>query len=386
MPDSIERRSSAKKKGLTVVEVAIVASITLLLGIFLMGMSAGLFFNTTLDLTNETDRNIQLLRGLLLIEAINYTETNGVEYATIIVRNIAKQPIDLTVTRIELLSKENVMYGSRPSAGYGNLTKLSIGESASLEAPTCPQCLKGDILIYRVWYISSASYNEEQPLLSLNDMLFVESRIVKPVGPVPPPRCPLPRDWVLLDKVDPVTDVELGEMHSLNRVYIRPIFASESADLDIFVRIREVIGGKQGEGSRTIRVPTHSDVSIPGQYAGIQVPFIITVSSDWPITPSTWFFDGIPNKIHVSGIFLQWYERDRNVYSVMIELGAGSRGNYSVSIVLRDCNQDILARGSSTVKVGPGMYSATTFIAFPDPVSFDQIYYVETDVEEIRGG
>ncbi|MEN2975345.1 MAG: hypothetical protein ABDH32_07210 [Candidatus Caldarchaeales archaeon] len=348
-----------------------------------MGISAGLFSNTTLDLTEETDRNIQLLRGLLLIEAVNYTETDGVEHAEITVRNIAKQPIDLTITRIELLSAENVLYGSIPSTGFGNLTKLGIGNSSTLEAPTCPQCQRGDTLVYRVWYISSASYNEEQPLLSLNDMLYVEIKIVKPVGTVPPPICPLSQSWVLVDKVDPITDVEAGEIYSTNKIYVRPVFASQSGEVEIIVRAQEIVGGRQGSGSRIVTIPTHNDIPITGQYAGIKVPFLITVSSEWPMIQGSWLFDGIPRKIHVSGIHLQWFERDKNVYSVMIELGAGEEGIYRVSIVLRNCNKDILQSASSTINVMPGMYSITTFIGLSSPVSFDQIYYVETSIAEI---
>lgn len=383
--------SRLRNKGLTVVEITIIASLTLVLGLFLLGISAGLFSNATLDLTKETDKNIQELRSQLLLEAVNYTLINDVERAFIIVRNIAKQQISLTVTKIDLYSvsrdevRGEIVYKYRGSipATFGNLTKLSIGESKVLEAPTCPQCERGIELIYKVWYIPSNFYDENDPFKHIGEMMYTQASIIKPVGSVAPPICPLPENWVLIDKVDPVTIVDLGEMHPVNRVYIKPAFASRVTELDLFVKIQEINGGREGYGHARTLVPTYNDVPIVGQYAGLQVPFTVTIYSDWSTIPSTWFFDGIPGKIHVSGATLLWLERGRVVYSVMIELGAGSIGNYEVSVALKDCNRNVIAKGFVKVKVIEGMRTITTFIDLDKMVKFDQIYYIETSIKEL---
>lgn len=386
------KRTKLKNKGLTVIEVTIIASITLVLGLFLLGISTGLFFNTTLDLTKETDKGVQKLRGLLLIEAINYTLTDNVERALVVVRNIAKQPIDLTVTKIDLYSVSRneasgeTIYkyqGSIPRTTFGNLSKLGIGKSETLEAPTCPGCRMGTELIYRVWYVPSSLYDEKDPFKYVSEMTYAQASIIKPVGEAAPLACPLPQDWVLVDKVDPITIVELGEMHPVNKVYIKPAFASYATYLDVFVSVQEVGGGRGGYGFGRIPVPAYNDIPISGEYAGARAPFTITISSDWSMIPGVWYFDGLYGEIHVSGITLLWLERGRVVYSVMVELGAGSSGNYEVLVTLKDCNLNVVAKGSSIVKVLEGMRSITTFIDLDRMVRFDQVYVVETSIRKL---
>jgi len=384
-----ERLKRLKRKGLTVVEVVVIASIVLALGIFLMMYSAGLFSATALDLTEQTDRNIQLLRGILLIEGVDYhVGEDGRDIAEIYVRNIAKYSIDLTVTRIELLVSNEVLHDAIPrgSYGFGNLTKLRIGERAKLSAPVCNECQKGEKLIYRVWYISSALYNVDNPLLSISDMLYVEVKIVKPIGAEAVLKCPIPSDnWIMIDYVDPVTGAIFGRISSLNPVVnIRPGLASiQAEDMPFTVTVTEIEGGRTGTGSRPIDVPTVRLERVQGDYGGLQTPYRITISSDWNIIQREWVLDGIPGKIHVSGIFLQWSRIDRIIEGIMLELGYGEVGNYKVKVTLKDCDGDTLYTSSINATVNEINVFEVRFIPVSGPTRFDQVYYVETKVEEL---
>ncbi|MCX7796954.1 MAG: hypothetical protein N2380_10635 [bacterium] len=375
-----------KKKGLTVVEVAVIASLTLILGLFLMGISAGLFFNTTLDLTEETDRNIQLLRGILFIENVKYSEINGEEYAYLYLRNIAKQYIDLTVVRVELIiSRNNTLYDSIPDTptGFGNLTKLKTGEKKIIESPICPSCMKGEVLIYRVWYISSDMYNVENPLMSINDMLYVEAKIAKPIGAEMSLKCPLPRDnWVIVDYVDPVTGAMFGRISSLDPVIsIRPSLASTQAnDVSFTITVREIEGAGSGSGSATLNIPTIRLERIRGVYGGLQTPMKIFVYSDWNIIQKEWVLGGIPEKIHVSSVFLQWSRVDRTLEGIMLELGYGEVGSYTVTIILKDCEQDVIQTFSLPISVDKINEFEVKFIPVSTQIRIDQVYFVETIV------
>lgn len=375
------------KKGLTVIEVAVISSIVIALGIFLMLYSAGIFTTTTYDLTKEVDRNIQLLRGILLVESVEYGEEDGGEYARIHVRNIAKHPIDLTITRIELLISESRLYDSLPKSplGFGNITKLEIGEKKILDAPTCPPCRKGQNLTYRVWYISSSLYNVENPLLSVSDMLYVEFKTIKPIGIAEVLKCPLPNDnWIVVDYVDPATGAIFGRISELEpAVYIRPSFASsQSSGMSFTVTVIEDKTGRSGSGTTRLDVPSVRLERVPGNFGGLQTPLKIIVSSSWNIIQREWFLDGIPEKLHVSGIYLQWSRIDRILEGIMLELGLGERGDYVVNIVLRDCYGDVLQVLSTEIKVERINDFEIRFIPISNYIRLDQIYHIETKVIE----
>ncbi len=383
------------KKGLTVIEVAVISSMVIALGIFLMLYSAGIFANTTYDLTKETDRNIQLLRGILLIESVQYGEENGEEYAKIHVRNIAKQAIDLTITRIELLISNDRFYDSLPKTpyGFGNLTKLINGEKKILDAPTCPSCHKGENLTYRVWYISSSLYDVENPLLSVSNMLYVEFRMIKPIGAVEVLKCPLPTsNWIMVDYVDPATGAIFGRISTLEpAVYIRPSLASNQIeDMPFTVIVMEDETGRSGSGTASLDVPSIRLERISGTFGGLQTPLRIIVGSSWDVIQREWFLDGLPNetlnslKLHVSGIYLQWSRIDRTLEGIMLELGLGEKGNYNVRVILRDCYKDVLQDSTITVEVERINDFEIRFIPVSNSVRLDQIYYIETKIEEKR--
>ena len=354
-----------------------------------MMYSAGLFTTTTGDLTEETGRNIQLLRGILLIEAVDYySGEDGGDVADIYVRNIAKYPIDLTVTRIELIISNDVLHDYVPKsfAGFGNLTKLRMGENASLSAPVCNQCKKGEILIYRVWYISSSMYNVENPLMSVNDMLYVEAKIIKPIGGGSALKCPIPSDnWVMIDYVDPITGAIFGRISSLSPVIsIRPSLASsQSDDLSFTVTATEIEGGGSGSGSAEIDIPTARLERVVGDYENLQVPLRVTVTSNWNVIQKEWIFGGISGKLHISGIYLQWSRLDKILEGVLLELGYGETGNYRVKITLRDCDGEVLMATSIYINVERTNDFEARFIPIPDPIRFDQVYSIETEVEKL---
>lgn len=352
--------------------------------------SAGIFTSTTYDLTRETDRNIQLLRGILLIEAVEYGEEYGVEYAKIHVRNIAKQEIDLTVTRIELFLGDR-FYDSFPKSpqGFGNLTKLKMGEKKILDAPTCPPCQRGQNLTYRVWYISSSLYDVENPLLSVSNMLYIEFKTIKPIGIAEVLKCPLPTDnWIVVDYVDPATGAIFGRISELEpAVYIRPSLASSQInDMPFTVTVIEDNTGKSGSGTTNIDIPSVRLERISGSFGGLQTPLRIIVSSSWNIIQREWFLDGIPEKLHISGIYLQWSRIDRMLEGIMLEIGLGKTGSYRMSVILKDCYGDILQVLSTNVKVERTNDFEIRFIPVSNSIRLDQIYYVETDVEEVAGG
>ena len=112
----------------------------------------------------------------------------------------------------------------------------------------------------------------------------------------------------------------------------------------------------------------------------------ITVSSDWNLIQREWVLGGIPGKIHVSGVFLQWSRIDRTIEGIMLELGYGEVGRYIVKVTLKDCYGDTLYTTSINVNVDEINVFEVRFIHVSESIRFDQVYYVETEVEELPGG
>lgn len=391
------RLPGRRRSGLTVVEVAIIASITLSLGIILMLFAAGWAQGSLLDLTRETDVNVEALRSALVIESMSYDSEAGEVNLT--VRNVSKHDISLTAYRLELRSLENDTVYASMSLGLN----LSQGEVAEIDdAPTCwdamsPQladdCLQTKQLVYRVYYIPTHLLDEGR--LTSRTILYVDLSFVNPFLVSPPPVCPLPENWVIVDILDPVTNIESGKIHPFSgkgKIWVRLPLASESAtiDLDIYVEeVRESGHPKSGSGSETVDIPSQDEYEVYGDYDSLGAPFRIRLSSDsYQVIPEEWVFAGRltnPNnaKVHVSGIVLFWETEDRTINNVMLEMGADSQGDYRVIVRFKDCTGAVVATASREVHFLPGTSTANIFLEIEEKVRFDQVYVVETEVEEL---
>lgn len=375
--------SKRLRRGLTIVGALALAGLTLAVGIILFGVAAGWFQTSLRDVTREADKDIQIIRSAIVIEAANYTADES--YITL--RNIGGT--DVVILRIEILSSDGQIYNATPTEGYTNLTTLRHGERQSIESPRCSVCTLYEPITIRVWYVSASLFNPESPEEAVDKAQFVEWRLLSPTGSLPQPTCPLPNhDWLFLDYVDPVAYVSSGKI-AWNQIRLRSVIASRVDDVSTRVTVTELTGWhRTRSGSGTLRSVSNEIQLINAYASGLQIPVEITVESneaDWTIIQKKWIFGGIPYKAHVSDILLIWSEKDRTVYAALLTLGVGQTGRYRVTVTLKDCNEDILVQEETIVNIPSDLSTPTsddTFISFSHPVRFDQIYYIETSVRE----
>jgi len=149
------------KLGMATIGVIIIAAITLTLGLFIMYLAASWVQTYGVNITGEFDKYTQLMRAILVIEAMNYSD----EKSTIYARNVSKYNISITICRIELYSsRRSLIVNATPPNGIGELAKLSrIGDSAGIDAPTCTYCEPGEELVYRIWYAPSEILEKMNP-------------------------------------------------------------------------------------------------------------------------------------------------------------------------------------------------------------------------------
>ena len=349
-----------------------------------MFIAAGWAQSSILNLTQETDANIQALRSALIIEEINYT------YGQIIVRNIADYNVSLTVMKIALFKEDGTLIESIPQNGFTSLANLTKGQAAQLNAPTCNTCNRGERLKYRIWYIPTELL--EKGLFKSTYILYVESSFINPIGPHTQPACPLPNKWTLIDMVDPVTWISgqdggvIASFYGRGKVWIKAPLASDNETINFRVTVEEIGSGRSGSGSDDVEVPSENQYAIYGTYNGLKVPFKITLSSpDTNVIPHTWVFGGKKSNwgrvhAHVSGIVIFWRDEDRKVENVMLEMGADEWGTYRVTLKLKDCNDAILYQRTKLVEFKPGSNTLNVFFRVSPALDFDQIYIVETEV------
>jgi len=387
------------RRALTIVETTVVAAIVLSLGILLMYFAADWAQGSMLDLTEETDINIEALRSALVIEAINYNPE--LETVNLTIRNISKFNISLTVYRIELRSAEDDELFSAVDLPPTEDYTISQGEVLEVQAPTCgdassqelaQECLQTDKLLYRAYYIPSTLL--EKGVLTSRTILYIDSGFVNPFLTLPPPRCPLPDQWAIIDIVDPVTYIQNGRIASYQgrgKVWVRAPLASHNTtiELDILVEeIRQSGNAKSGSGSEDIAVPSPNEYEVFGDYSTLGTPFRITITSpDVQVIPREWVFAGKLDPsgmahVHVSGIVLFWKTEDRTINNVMLEMGADRQGDYIVRIRFIDCTGAVLGESSRDIHFLPGTSTANLFLEIDPPVKLDQVYIVETEVEE----
>lgn len=371
------------KKGDTLVGAVLLAALTVGVGIFILGVASGWLGVTLQSSTGETNRAVLLVKtsAQLSFEGVHYSS----DVRRIIVRNIADVPI--TVTRVEIATPAGTLKASYPSSGFAEIAELAPGDNATLEGavvPVCGSCLPLETLRLRVWYVASALFREDNPVLSADEMRYVETVFVYPPGGVAS-RCPLPSSWMTVDVVDPVTIFDLGKIppQPNNKIYARFPYASASADVRVDLQVINA-SGALGLASSTVSTHGNDMQAFSGSIGGFQVPLRVTIlAAGFNVLQREWVFGGIPGKAHASGVTL-WTDASWVVDVVEIELGINDLvgGRYMVTVVLHDCNGDIIVSRSVTTTIPIGVFTDSVFIDIPATLLTD-IARVEIIVQEV---
>ncbi|GBC70960.1 hypothetical protein HRbin02_00734 [Candidatus Calditenuaceae archaeon HR02] len=371
-----------RRRGDTVIGAILLTALTVGAGVFILAVATGWLGVSLQSSTSEANRAVLLVKtsAQLNFERVFYT---GV-VRNVTVRNIADVPI--TITRIEIVSPSGVLKASYPASGFTRIGEVQPQQAIELDSgvvPACSSCTSFETLRMRIWYVASSLFDDANPMISVDEMRYVESVFVHPpVGA--PARCPLPPNWMMVDVVDPVTYTDSGKIPPSpnNRVYVRFPFASSSGTATVDLQVVNATGEY---GFATNTVPTISNVLQPfaGSFAGFQVPLTVRVlSADYTILQQEWVFGGIPGKAHASGVTL-WSDANKNVNVVEVELGVNDvvGGNYRVTVTLYDCNGAQILSRSITVRIPVGIFTDSVFIDIPSTPLTD-IKRVVIGVEE----
>jgi len=378
-------------RGDTTIGMVIVVALTVAMGFFIWGFTLGWFGVSLSDLTNNLNRAVLQVKttAQLSIELLNYTSFGRNAF----LRNIASVPV--TLTRVEIVTPDGIVLASHPANGYVNLTKVLPGKNTTLSEsniPLCNSCVGGEKLKFRVWFVATSLFNEENPLISVDEMKFVETIFVYPGGGTPS-ACVIPEGtkWLMVDLVDPVTYTDTGKIPPSpnDKLFLRIPFASHSEQTLVYVGVVNATG-EVGGASAT--VPSISNVihELRGSLANFQVPLNITISaSGFEVVQREWYLGGIPGKAHASGVQLWWSvdmaTKARVVDLIQVELGVNdlTGGNFSVSVELRDCRGMLLFNNTNRVSIPRGIFTDTVFFDISPPVKMDDVYKVAVVVREV---
>jgi hypothetical protein len=392
------------------VSTAVLASVTVALGILLMAVSFNWFGASATDLTQKTDRAIHLVRtsGMLVFEMVKYPL--AVEERSVTLRNVAK--VDLCVVRLELIRADGSIGGQYPTppqrwlrcGGAGGFNPIPPKGSLTITGdrlPSCPDCFFAERVKLRVWYIALNVYDQDNPEVSADEMQFVETLIIYP-GLASPEACVPPEGApsVFLASMDPLTRASdpPGEIPSdrPDKLYVsfrhaKPLTSTPQTFTFAFT-------GSDSSGSLTgdLRVDISSEQRVSGPMASIRAPFTVTASSGtYTVIPNTFYFgaynDPSAGLIHVSGIglitqFRTWIGSDPIVTTVVVELAKqnfDAVATVPIRIRLIDCNGNVLADvGPRTVTVPAGVEFDRFFVDLPSsqPVLAFKVYTVEVRV------
>ncbi len=378
-----------------VISSVILAAITLAVGLLLVSLATSWFAINATDTTQKTDKEIAIVRtsGLLAFELVRYTSREDLRL--IVLRNIS--PLDLCVTRIELIRQDGSLGGAWPSppdrwvaCGSGGLDPISPQEKAELtssELPTCSSCFFGERTRIRVWYIARTLYDNANPELVADKMRYVETLIIYPGTRIGSP-CALPEDtkWAAFTSIDPMTNYLTGAFSNPpnNRFsvlisYARPLtlstqqFEFQLADQDSYQTL-----------TADLRVGVTYEQSVGG-VIGIGTPFDLSVvgSSYIPI-PSHFKFGALPDRrAHVSGIglitqYISYISDQPVVTTIQVEIGKHDEPmTLRINVILKDCMGSLLADLSRTISLPEGAQWETTYLDLPEPLDITDVYYVE---------
>lgn len=360
----------------------ILAAITVGVGIFLLAVSSGWLGITLQTSTDEANKAILLVKtsAQLSFEAVNFTNVEK----TIILRNIAD--VRVTVTKIEIVTPEGALKASYPNMGFLKLAELPPRGSAKLDAsviPTCPACQPLETLRLRVWYVASTLFNEENPLISADEMRYVETVFVYPPGGAVA-KCPLPANWMTVDVMDPVTYTDLGRIPHPpnNKIYVRFPYASSGTFVSVDLQVLNA-SGQYGFATKTVPTISNEMHGFTGSFGGFQVPLRIEVlAAGFNVLQREWRLGGIPNKAHASSVTL-WSNAEKIVSVVEVELGVNDLlgGRYRVTVTLYDCNGDLIASRFTIINIPRGVFADSVFVDVPSTLLTD-IARVDVTVEE----
>lgn len=307
------------RNGITIVEAVVISAITVTLGFALLFIASGWAQVFMLDLTEKTDEYVQSFRSLLLVENINYTESKR----EVIVRNVSKWDISLTIKEIEIL--ENGMVIKRI---HEHVT-LERSEYANLPLPV--DCEHGKDLTIRIKYIPTALFEKSYPIF------VTERNFTCPISKIST-ICELPSRWVFVDVVDPVTSPsgEFSEIYPI--VWVRAPLSSSTGEEYLELNIRGEVG--DSSGSSLIEFPSLEKIPIKIWNRELRPPYDIILEDIF--FPKKFEFGGFVEdnevRIHVSGITLIWRLEDMIIEGLIIELGILDFGRYSMFLAFRDCN------------------------------------------------
>ncbi|MEM0445181.1 MAG: hypothetical protein QXO86_07890 [Nitrososphaerota archaeon] len=376
-------RRRGGKRGDTVIGAVLLAALTVGVGIFVLGVATGWLSASLQSSTGEANRAILLVKtsAQLSFEAVQYTT----DVRSVTLRNIADVPV--IVTRIEIVTPQGTLKASYPSGGFEKIVELAPGGNVTLGGgvvPACGSCLPLEPLRLRVWYIASGLYDEDNPVISADEMRYVETVFTYPPGSVAP-RCPLPPSWMMVDVVDPVTYFDLGRIPPPpnNKIYARFPYASSSVNVQVDMQVRNATG-ELGFASGTVPSISNEMQALAGSIGGFQVPLEVNiVAAGFDVIQRRWVFGGIPNKAHASGVTL-WSNAERVVNVVEVELGKNDLLSVSlrVTVILLDCNGDLIASRSVTTTIPQGIFSDSVFVDIPSTPLTD-IASVEVIVVEV---
>lgn len=365
-------------------------ALTIGIGFFIWGFALSWLNLSFNDLTNNLNRSVLQVQttAQLSFEFINYTSTGR----NAVVRNVASVPI--TITRVEIVTPEGYLRAYYPPTQFANLTKVLPGRNATLSSsviPVCNVCVGGERLKLRIWYVATKLYDESNPLLSADEMKYVETVFLYPGGRRAS-LCDLPpgTKWMSIDLVDPITFTDSGRIPGppSNKLFIRAPFASHSENVILNVQVVNASGAVAG-ASNTVPTISNSISELTGGIGGFTVPLNITVSAGgYEVVQRFWRLGGIPLKAHASGVQLWWTvdtatgERILNV--VMVELGINDLvgGTYVISLTLRDCQNNILYSSNNRITVPRGIYNDSVFFDVSPAVRMSDVYQVIVEVRE----
>jgi len=175
---SLNRVMRGTRRGNLTIGLAILASVIVALGLVLMYVSISWMQAYGVDVAEEFDKHLQLMRMALIIEAVNYSDTKAIIY----LRNISKYNVSISICKVELISLDKSMVvNSTPVEGFKELARLEIsGDLLNMDAPTCPSCNPREALAYRVWYISSEVLGRSRGELDPSITRIAEFAFLKP--------------------------------------------------------------------------------------------------------------------------------------------------------------------------------------------------------------
>lgn len=361
-----DTKNNKIKRGITIIEVTVVATITILLGLALMYVTSGWVQSSMLDLTRETDEYIQSFRSLLVIENINYTEKG----ATIFVRNVSKWNISLTILEIQLLRGRNLVGTTSPA------TIIVKDKSANLPAPICENCKYGETLTYKIKYIPTALAEMRHPIL------IAERNFTNPFS-ILYGHCELQDEWILIDMINPVTTLSGEFSQTYPIIWIRAPLSSAPGKQSLSIGVYGQ--GISTSGSAAIDFPSLRQQFLYIPHEEVKPPYNITLeTSEANVVPVKWVFDGLVEdeevKIHVSGIFLLWRPEDKVVVAIILELAVKEQGDYYISIKLSDCNNiPLFIKGFSYTGAG----WSSEYIKVSGEFKITDVYQVETSISRI---